>query len=202
MNATDFANTYQSAAQKASDATGIPALLVLAQAALESGYGAHAPGNAFFGIKAGTSWKGATQMLSTHEFVNGVKVSIQAPFRAYSSPDDSFADWANFLKANERYAPVLASTDSISAARALQAAGYSTSPTYADELIVVAHKLVPSAIDAATYAESLARVLGTTVKKDAAAVVQVATSGAGIAVLTLAGITGILYFISRRYTGG
>jgi flagellar protein FlgJ len=202
MTPSDFANTYQPAAQTASDATGIPVLLILSQAALESGYGAHAPGNAFFGIKAGKSWTGATQMLDTHEFVNGVKVAIKAPFRAYSSPGDSFADWANFIKSNERYAPVLAASDTVSAAKALQSAGYSTSPTYADSLIVVAHKLVPSAIDATTYAESLAGVLGTRAKKDAAALVQVATSGPGLAVLALAGITVAMYFISRRYTGG
>lgn len=54
-------------AKESEAATGVPALVTLVQAALESGYGQHAPGNNFFGIKAGSSWTGNTQKLKTWE---------------------------------------------------------------------------------------------------------------------------------------
>jgi flagellum-specific peptidoglycan hydrolase FlgJ len=198
MDAKTFFSTYQSAAQSASQKTGVPALLILAQAALESGYGAHAPQNAFFGIKADKSWKGKTQMLSTHEYVKGVWVAIPDSFRAYDSAQESFEDWANFLLKNPRYKPVLVASDTVTAAQALQSAGYSTSPTYADSLIVVAHKLSSDLIPATQYAESLARVLGSTAKKDATKIVNAASSPAGIAAISLAGIASLIYFLGRH----
>ena len=63
---------------------GIPpaqAQLAAAQSALETGYGKHAPGNAYFGMKAGSSWDGPTQTLRTHEEENGALVAINDEFR-------------------------------------------------------------------------------------------------------------------------
>jgi flagellar protein FlgJ len=173
MSPTLFFTKYYDLAKQASANTGVSALLIMAQAALESGWGEHAPENNFFGIKADKSWTGAKRAVATHEFVKGVKTPVTAYFRSYSSPEESFEDWANFLKKNPRYAAVLSASDTISAARELQKAGYSTSPTYADSLIVVAHKIDSGAIPETQYLESLALVTG---KKAA----QVATSTPGI----------------------
>lgn len=156
MNASDYFNKYYAAAKKASDATDIPALLILAQSALETAWGKTTPGNMFFGIKAGANWKGKRQKLWTHEVRNGVSARVQADFRAYNSPEESFVDWANFLKANSRYKKVLAARDTVTAAKELEKAGYATDPNYAESIIMVAHKLSPSAISAKDYAEAVA----------------------------------------------
>ena len=51
-NVRNFYTTYAPYARQTEQHTGISHLFILAQAALESGWGAHAPGNMFFGIKA------------------------------------------------------------------------------------------------------------------------------------------------------
>lgn len=63
----EFVRAYYGAAKSSEVATGVPALVTLAQGALESGWGKHAPGYNFFGIKPGKSWKGAIQYLKTWE---------------------------------------------------------------------------------------------------------------------------------------
>jgi flagellum-specific peptidoglycan hydrolase FlgJ len=72
-------------AQACQRATGIPASFTLAQAALESGWGARCPGNNLFGIKADKAWKGPTVDVPTHEVVKGQRIAITDKFRAYSS---------------------------------------------------------------------------------------------------------------------
>lgn len=156
MNASSYFTTYYPAAKRASDATGVPTLLILAQSALESGWGKTIPGNMFFGIKADKGWTGKVQTLWTHEYINGKNTKVQAKFRAYSSAEESFKDWANFLKSNKRYSKVLAAKDTVTAAKAIAAAGYATDPNYANLLIKIAHSLSPSAIPAAEYAKALA----------------------------------------------
>jgi peptidoglycan hydrolase FlgJ len=183
MLPSEFFSAYYPSVQKASDATGIPALLILAQAALESGYGKSASGNNFFGIKTGKNWSGKTQIIPTHEYVNGRRVAVNAEFRAYDSAEDSFTDWANFIKSNSRYKNVLSASDTVSAARALQKAGYSTSPIYADQLITIAHKISPDAVPATVYAESLAKVLAVAGGKVAVAVAKPAVIGPLLAIL-------------------
>jgi flagellar protein FlgJ len=106
---------------------------------LESGWGAKAPGNNLFGIRADRSWTGPVVDITTHEVVNGVlQLESGQGFRAYATPQDSFVDWAHFLQGQPRYHAALVVKDNLPAfARALQLAGYSTSPTYADELIAM-----------------------------------------------------------------
>lgn len=75
-----------------------PAARVMAsQAALESNYGQSAPGNNIFGIKAGKSWTGDTQVLTTHEGSGENRVKTKATFRAYPSVDAAIADRVQFM---------------------------------------------------------------------------------------------------------
>jgi len=67
LSPTDWVKAMFPFAQAAESVTGVPALLSVAQSAIETGYGKHAPGNNFFGIKAGKSWNGAIQLLPTWE---------------------------------------------------------------------------------------------------------------------------------------
>jgi flagellum-specific peptidoglycan hydrolase FlgJ len=72
--------------------TGIPASVTMAQAALESGWGKHAPGNNFFGIKG--KGPAGIQKLSTREFINGRWQRTLANFRRYNNALESFLDHA------------------------------------------------------------------------------------------------------------
>ena len=128
-------------AVEASKATGIPARFLVAQAALETGWGKHELKNAdgtpsynLFNIKAGRSWAGATVNTSTTEHRNGQPMTESARFRAYGSYEESFRDYARLIGSNPRYAAVVGQTDATRFARGLQAAGYATDPMYADKL--------------------------------------------------------------------
>lgn len=124
-------------AQECQRATGIPASFTLAQAALESSWGARAPGNNLFGVKADKSWKGATVDVSTHEVLKGKRVSMTCRFRAYSSWAECMVDHARFFKVNPRYALCFRETTGEGWARAVAAAGYATDPNYAKSLVAV-----------------------------------------------------------------
>ena len=141
-SAKEFVALHGEAAQKAEAATGIPASFMVAQAAHETGWGKRnirmADGsNSFnlFGIKAGVDWKGATTQVLTTEVVNGEAKKVTQTFRAYSSYEESFADYARLMKTSPRYREVVAQADSAQGfAKGLQRAGYATDPAYADKL--------------------------------------------------------------------
>jgi len=110
---------------------------IIAQAALESAWGAAAIGHNLFGIKADASWHGMTQTVPTREVINGQSVMIDAAFRDYPSYADSIADHFAFLKANSRYAAagVFNAGSDQAYFEALQRAGYATDPNYARSLM-------------------------------------------------------------------
>lgn len=129
-------------AEEASRSTGIPAKFMLAQAALETGWGKKeilaADGSAshnLFGIKAGNGWKGRVVEAVTTEYVDGVPQKRVEKFRAYDSYADSFRDYAKLLRSNPRYESVLANAADVAGfAQGLQRAGYATDPNYAAKL--------------------------------------------------------------------
>lgn len=127
--------------------TGIAARFVLAQAALESGWGAREmrdnqgrPTYNLFGIKAGASWQGRSADVVTTEYEDGVANKVVQKFRAYDGYGEAFRDWAQLIAGNERYAQVLASgrtgTDA-GFAHGLARAGYATDPQYGSKLTQV-----------------------------------------------------------------
>lgn len=79
---------------------GVPVLVSLAQACLESNYGRAKNANNIFGIKAGSSWKGKTNTVKTTEVINGKSQTVTATFRAYDSYRESFIDYAKLLQRN------------------------------------------------------------------------------------------------------
>ncbi|MDF2724971.1 MAG: hypothetical protein K0Q59_4646 [Paenibacillus sp.] len=136
MNAADFISILAPMAVKDQRSTGVLASITIAQAALESAWGAVAPGNNLFGIK------GKGQEAVTQEYQNGEFVIIMDGFRVYSSWAESVADHSRFLIENGRYTAVgffgyCASLDYVGAANALQKAGYATDPAYASKLISI-----------------------------------------------------------------
>lgn len=119
--------------------SGVPASLTIAQAILESGWGKSGltvKANALFGIKAGASWKGKAYSAKTQECYDGVSyTTITALFRAYDSWAESVADHSALLTGLARYKAVIGERDYKTACRAIKAAGYATSPDYAEKLI-------------------------------------------------------------------
>ena len=144
-SAAGFVQQHNAAAVSAAAATGIPAPFMLAQAALETGWGKReivgADGTAshnLFGIKAGTGWTGATVDVATTEYIGGRPQKMLQKFRAYASDAESFADYARLIKGSPRYAGVVAQGGSAQGfAQGLQKAGYATDPAYADKLAKV-----------------------------------------------------------------
>jgi flagellar protein FlgJ len=139
--AREFVNRLWSQAGEASRATGIPAHFMIAQAALETGWGRAelrfsdgSPTHNLFGIKAGRGWQGAVAEATTTEYVNGVAQKTVERFRAYSSYAEAFRDYASLLTSSPRYAGVLNQQDAAGFARGLQRAGYATDPMYAAKL--------------------------------------------------------------------
>ena len=129
-------------AEKAAKALGTEPEVLIAQAALETGWGRHviprADGGSshnLFGIKADARWTGEHALVTTIEFDQGVMQRQKAHFRAYGSPAASFEDYIEFLTENPRYVGVSTeSHDSAAFAEALQHAGYATDPEYAEKI--------------------------------------------------------------------
>ncbi|MGB5297884.1 MAG: flagellar assembly peptidoglycan hydrolase FlgJ [Thiogranum sp.] len=129
-------------AQRTARDLGTRPELLLAQAALETGWGQHVirgtdGSNSFnlFGIKADTRWQGERAVTETIEFEDGLMRKQRASFRAYASLADSFSDYADFLKTNPRYREALnRAADAPSFARALAEAGYATDPDYSGKI--------------------------------------------------------------------
>lgn len=132
-------------ALKASQESGVPAQLMLGQAALESGWGRReirmADGsNSYnlFGIKATGNWNGKVAEIVTTEYRNGVAGKEVQKFRAYNSYEEAFSDYARLLSKNPRYAPALQpGQDPLAIAQAIQRGGYATDPNYANKLAKV-----------------------------------------------------------------
>ncbi|MCR6496364.1 flagellar assembly peptidoglycan hydrolase FlgJ [Thermomonas sp. S9] len=146
-------------AQKAAAELGVPPKALVAQAALETGWGRRLAGkngqatsHNLFGIKAGGNWRGDQVEAPTHEYVDGTRVTTRARFRSYRSAADSFADYARLLQ-GPRYAAARASGGNVHQfASALQRAGYATDPAYAAKIVAIA--------DGATLRRALAGLEG------------------------------------------
>lgn len=132
-------------AERAAKRLGVDPKLLVAQAALETGWGASIPRladgrstNNLFGMKAGASWRGPRAGAWTLEIVDGVPERRRADFRAYESLAESFSDYANVIERLPRYAEARdGAADAEAYARALAEAGYSTDPAYAEKWLAV-----------------------------------------------------------------
>lgn len=108
--------------------------IIIAQAALESGWGRHVKDNAYFGIKAHNT-SGTTTSFKTTEFVNGKKIPTSDTFRAYKNFNEAAQGYGQFLTSNPRYKSAFAYKNNPEKfADQLQVAGYATDPQYAKKL--------------------------------------------------------------------
>ena len=140
-----FVEQLMPQAEKAAQELGTTAQVLLAQAALETGWGKHvlqrADGsNSFnlFNIKADSSWKGKSTVVNTLEFEQGKAINTQAAFRAYDSYAESFQDYVNFIKENPRYQDAVEHASNAQAyVNKVHGAGYATDPAYADKWLQI-----------------------------------------------------------------
>lgn len=135
-------------AQEAAQQSGLHPHLILAQAALESGWGKREipaadgrPSHNLFGIKATGDWRGKTTEITTTEYISGVKQKVKAAFRVYESYEHALSDYAKLLTKNPRYRGVVQSDSPEQGAKVLQAGGYATDPAYAKKLITIIQKV-------------------------------------------------------------
>ena len=141
----EFIAALLPSAEKAAAEIGLDPLALVAQAAVETGWGQQIIHSAqgknshnLFGIKADSRWQGDKALVETLEFSEGVPRKEQAQFRSYSSFDDSLKDYVNFVKQSPRYADaVQKSADSKAYFDSLQEAGYATDPKYSNKVIDV-----------------------------------------------------------------
>ncbi|NOJ04059.1 flagellar assembly peptidoglycan hydrolase FlgJ [Vibrio splendidus] len=143
-----FVTSMKPYAEKAASALGVDSSLLLAQAALETGWGSkmikNSLGNSnnLFNIKADRSWKGDKVATQTLEFHGKTAVKESASFRSYSSFEDSFNDYVKFLNENPRYETALQHQgNSENFIKGIHQAGYATDPNYADKVLRVKAKI-------------------------------------------------------------
>ncbi|HEB0857139.1 TPA: flagellar assembly peptidoglycan hydrolase FlgJ, partial [Citrobacter freundii] len=144
----DFLAQLSLPAKLASQQSGVPHHLILAQAALESGWGQRQirrengePSFNIFGVKASGSWKGPTTEITTTEYENGEAKKVKARFRVYSSYLEALSDYVGLISRNPRYAAVTVAATAEQGAQALQNAGYATDPNYARKLTSMIQQL-------------------------------------------------------------
>lgn len=141
-----FISRMLSPARKVARLSGIPHQLIIAQAALESGWGnreimtaSGKPSHNLFGIKATPDWKGEATEVMTSEYINGSLRKVKASFKVYKNYAEALSDHSRFLTENPRYQKVINNPSIENAAHALQKSGYATDPDYAKKLINIMH---------------------------------------------------------------
>ncbi|MGZ4968356.1 MAG: flagellar assembly peptidoglycan hydrolase FlgJ [Methylobacter sp.] len=141
----EFVRRLHPYAEQAAKELGVEPKVILAQAALESGWGRSVIKNSngsnsfnLFNIKADKSWQGKQAQVTTLEFDQGIPKKVNAGFRSYDSFKESFKDYVDFIKSNPRYGDALKKAGNAEQyMRELQQAGYATDPKYADKVMSI-----------------------------------------------------------------
>src|ERR1700722_3884300 len=138
-----FVRTLEPLAQSAGQSLGVAPDTLIAQAALETGWGRSMPTDSngrsssnLFGVKAGESWSGAAVQASTTEYDQGTPGTTRAAFRSYGDAAQSVGDYVSLLQTSPRYAGALGTGSDVHAfANGLQRGGYATDPDYVNKLV-------------------------------------------------------------------
>ncbi|GJB78933.1 flagellar biosynthesis protein FlgJ [Pseudomonas putida] len=145
----EFVATMLPMAEQAAKRIGIDPRYLVAQAALETGWGKSVMRNTdgssshnLFGIKATGNWEGGEARAITSEFRDGQFVKETAAFRSYDSYQDSFHDLVSLLQNNSRYQDAVKAADKPEQfVQELQKAGYATDPNYASKISQIARQM-------------------------------------------------------------
>lgn len=117
---------------------------ITAQAMNETGYGSTklSKYNNFWGMKAGSSYKGKTVVMQTWEEVNGKRVTINAKFRAYDTIEDGIKGYCEFIKAYSRYKNLFGVTDNEQYIRYIKQDGWATDSAYVSKVVNILNTYV------------------------------------------------------------
>jgi peptidoglycan hydrolase FlgJ len=137
-----FVKSVEPFAQQASSALGVAPETLIAQAALETGWGQHIPAASngdssfnLFGVKAGGSWRGDSVTSLTTEVSAGRASVLPQSFRSYDSLQQGVNDYVSLLQGNSRYQHALGTGSDVNAfAGGLARGGYATDPDYVQKL--------------------------------------------------------------------
>lgn len=137
---TNFVNSIAADVMNVCQNNHLYASVAMAQAVVESAYGASTlaqEAHNLFGIKADSTWHGATYTKNTQEVINGRVVTISAAFRKYDSFKDSIADYAKKLESRPQYANAFSNHahNYVESVKAIKAGGYATAPTYVSSIV-------------------------------------------------------------------
>lgn len=143
----DFVRELMPLAEKAAAILGVDPKVLIAQSALETGWGqrvirdnAGMSSNNLFGIKATGKWKGASLSIPTVEYTDGMASRRRENFRVYEDLAQGFQDYVNLIKGSSRYSDAIANAaDPDAYLNALQEAGYATDPNYASKIRAILH---------------------------------------------------------------
>ncbi|MBS0386866.1 MAG: glucosaminidase domain-containing protein [Proteobacteria bacterium] len=141
-----FVQQIEPYAAQAARILGVPADALIAQAALETGWGQHLPGGTgdntsfnYFGVKGGEHWQGQSVSARTVEYHDGSAQVQRQPFRGYGSVGQGVQDYVNLLQGSPRYRHALGTGEDVKAfATGLQRGGYATDPAYVEKLATTA----------------------------------------------------------------
>ncbi|KMT66336.1 flagellar assembly peptidoglycan hydrolase FlgJ [Catenovulum maritimum] len=141
----DFVDKLMPIAEKIAAKIGLPPAAMVAQAALETGWGQKMIQNFdgsnalnFFGIKADQRWQGDKATVNTLEFREGVARKEQAQFRSYNSVEQGLNDYVNFVSGSDRYKDAVKHADQPDKYFSnLQQAGYATDPNYSQKILSI-----------------------------------------------------------------
>lgn len=148
-NKDDFVDKVGAAVRRAVAGTPFQPIALLAQAALETGWGEKVMATGrdisshnLFGIKAGNAWRGETVSIKSDEFLGGRMMAVEDKFRAYDSIEASVRDYVSLITSSSRYeGAVEAAAEPRRYADALAEAGYATDPAYAEKIQSIVSQL-------------------------------------------------------------
>jgi flagellar protein FlgJ len=137
-----FMKSIEPFAKQAGSQLGVAPDTLIAQAALETGWGQHVPATTngassfnLFGIKASSGWSGDSVNSQTTEVANGRASQVPQAFRSYGSLEQGVSDYVTLLSRNARYQQAVGTGADVHAfASGLARGGYATDPDYVQKL--------------------------------------------------------------------
>ena len=149
-NQRDFIQSLLPTAKYVAGRSGVDPKMLIAQAALETGWGKHVIKHAngsssynLFNIKADENWTGKTVTKDVNEYRDGVVMKQRSRFRAYDSFTESFQDYMHLVQNSERYAKAMSHRNEPQAyINQLHRAGYATDPHYSTKVNKVYQRVI------------------------------------------------------------
>ena len=140
----DFVTSIWPYARQVSSLIGLDPKVLMAQTALETGWGKFiatdmdgSSSNNLFNIKANNTEPSVN--IKTTEYITDTAVKMMASFKKYPSVEHSFIDYLTLIR-GDRYKTALAQTqDPERYVTALHQAGYATDPDYANKILSIYH---------------------------------------------------------------